>query len=103
VTREAIGAAIARDWPRGVCHFCGIRDEQVDGDRHRWHSSRQDVCSAPGCIVQLNAAIDRAMMLLRRGNRKRSPGEIHRLQQEERRLKRQQYRARRAQRKGRAA
>jgi hypothetical protein len=101
--RNAIGAAIAREWPSGVCHFCDIRDEHVDGDRRCWLGVRQTVCNAPGCVIQFNAAIDRTIAMLRRSRRKRSPGEIHQLQAEERRQKRRRYKAKQAQRKGRAA
>jgi hypothetical protein len=103
MNREAVGAAIARDWVRGVCHYCAIHDEQVDGDRHRWLTAMQNVCDARGCVVQFGADIDRAIALQQRSRKKMSPADVHKLQREERRERRKLYRAKQAQRKGRAA
>jgi len=103
MNRDAIAAALARSWPRGVCHFCELRDEQVDGDRHRWLNEQQNVCSATGCVIQMRNAVDRAMALQQRGRRKLTPPEVHELKMQKIRKRRQKYRAKQAQRKGRAA
>ena len=97
--REWMADAIAASWPAGICHFCGIPDERVDGDRIRWVDSRRAVCSQPGCVRRFGSEVEKALHAAR-PKRKRSPAEVHALILEERRRKRREYRLRR---KGRAA
>lgn len=98
--RAQLAARIAGRWPAGVCHFCGIRDEQVDGDRIRWINDERSVCSQVGCVRQFNAEIGRAAFAGQRKPRKRTPADISELKEQERR---QRAAAARARRKGRVA
>jgi hypothetical protein len=84
----------------GVCRFCGIAEDQVDGDKRRWLGESRTVCDAPACIRAHYAEIDRRKYVDRQKSRKRSPGEIHELIKKERREKRKAARSRQ---KGRAA
>lgn len=45
----------------GVCQYCGVRDELVDGDGLRWHDVARTCCSQHGCVKQY----ERAERLLR--------------------------------------
>jgi hypothetical protein len=92
--RERIAERIAQRAPARVCRYCGIRDEQVDGDRRRWLNRERNLCNAPGCIRQWSAMLDRAVAAANRRPRKRTPAEIHQLKLQEKRDARRRYRAR---------
>lgn len=36
----------------GVCQYCGVTDDQVDGDKLCWHDSNRDCCTRPSCVKQ---------------------------------------------------
>ena len=93
---------VTRDWREGVCHFCGIRDEQVDGDRIRWYDAKRRICSQPGCVRRFQIAVEQEAHRLRRLRRtgKRTPAQVHEQILEERKARR---RAARLRRKGKAA
>lgn len=97
--RERIAAQLALDWPEGVCHYCAIADDQVDGDRIRWLGRRRKVCNQSGCVRRFNADIDRAEPEDRQARRKRTPGDIHLLKMQEKRERRAVSRARSRKRK----
>lgn len=100
---ERAAVLVASSWPAGVCHFCGLTEEHVDGDRVRWFNTSRTVCSQPGCIRQFGFEIDRWELRHRRP-RKLSPADVHELIREEAKRKRRQYReAAKARRKGRVA
>lgn len=80
-------------WPSGVCHFCGVPDAEVDGDRRRWVTDARNVCSDPGCIRAFHAAVDLAEGRATKRARKRSPAEVHAQIVEEERIRRRRYRA----------
>lgn len=96
--RQAAAAAVARDWPEGVCHFCGVTAEQVDGDRIRWLGQRRTVCSQPGCVRRLWLAVDQEERRTHQARRKRTPADIHQLKLAEAKARRRASR-----RKGKAA
>ena len=73
----------------GVCRFCGITDEQIDGDRVRWLGESRTVCSKPACIRAHYAAVDRRKSEHRQRTRKLSPAEIHALILKKRKRSRQ--------------
>jgi hypothetical protein len=97
--RERIAAELARDWPEGVCHYCTISDDQVDGDRVRWLGRRRKVCNRSICVKRFNVDIDRAEMEDRQVTRKRTPADIHLLKMQEKRERRAASRARSRKRK----
>lgn len=72
---QALAATIARRWPVNVCRFCGITEDQVDGDRVRWTNMFHNVCSGPGCVRRFELMVKQPKPL-RRG--KLTPGEVHR-------------------------
>lgn len=84
----------------GVCRFCGITDDQIDGDKRGWLGPSRTVCNRPSCIRAHYAERDRAEGEDAKKRRKRTPGEIHQFMLEERREKRRRARQLR---KGRAA
>jgi hypothetical protein len=63
----------------GRCRFCGITEDQIDGDRHRWLGDSRTVCAKPACIRAHYAEADRRKFEDRQRNRKRTPAEIHEL------------------------
>ena len=64
----------------GRCRFCGITEDQIDGDRHRWlGDSRTGVREAGLHPRPLCAEADRRKFEDRQRNRKRTPAEIHEL------------------------
>jgi len=96
-------AFVSMNWTADECHYCGITDAEVDGDRVRWFNASRTVCSQPGCISQFDVEIARFEQRHRRP-RKLSPAEVHELIREEAKRKRRQYReAAKARRKGRVA
>lgn len=101
--RSAIAVKLARDWPEGICRYCAIAEERVDGDRIRWLGRRRTVCNQPGCVRKFGLDIDRAEKADRRAKRKRTPAEIHELILDEKRRKRPASRERSRQRKKAAA
>lgn len=92
--REQVEEAAAAAWPRGVCHFCEVEEDRVDGDRIRWLRVERNVCSQPGCIRAFSAVVERALARLTRRPRKLSPGQVHELILEKERKKRREYRER---------
>jgi hypothetical protein len=38
----------------GVCQFCSVTDDQVDGDRLRWHDAGRTCCSKYACTKQFH-------------------------------------------------
>jgi hypothetical protein len=92
--RQAIAANVAQSWQPGFCHYCGVTEEQVDGDHIRWLGAKRTVCSQPGCIRRFNSDIDRAIARIRQTQRKRTPADIHALKIEERRARRRASRLR---------
>jgi hypothetical protein len=86
---------VTRSWPSGVCHFCGVLDEQVDGDRIRWADAHRSVCNQPGCLRRFRIEVDREGQRLRAANRRRTPAEVHEQIMKERRERRTAARARR--------
>lgn len=106
MNRASAAALLTRHWVAGVCHFCGVGEDEIDGDRLRWYDGSRAVCSRPGCIRQFADLVDRAAQPVPRP-RRLSPGEVHARIMEERRRKRKQYReaakARRSAGKGHAA
>lgn len=92
---------VAMNWTPGMCHFCGITDAEVDGDRVRWFNAWRTVCSKPGCIRQFDAEVAR-WERRHRAPRRLNSAEVHELIREETKQKRKQYReAAKARRKGR--
>lgn len=81
----------------GVCRFCSITEDQIDGDKHCWLGPSRTVCNGPPCVRAHYAERDRAELAKKKANRKRTPAEIHQLMIEERRERRRRGR------KGRAA
>lgn len=99
--RLRMAETIQREWRDGVCHYCGVTDAEIDGDRIAWLGRRRRVCNRPGCARQFWGDVDRALARqVQLRPRKKSPAEVHALIQEEKRRKRREYRLRR---KGRAA
>lgn len=86
--RQAVAGVVARERPAGICHYCRVTEEQVDGDRIRWLGTKRTVCSQPGCIRKFDIDIDREIARQRQTKRKRTPAEIHALKIEERRSRR---------------
>lgn len=81
----------------GVCRYCHVTDDQVDGDRLRWHDAERTCCSQYACVKQY----ERAAQITRDFRpRRRSPAEVHQQIVAEHRERRRRARART---KGRAA
>jgi len=85
----------------GHCRFCGCSGDSCrlpsgGGDRCTWLDLGRTVCSAPACLRRHSDAARAAQGK----RRKRTPGEIHALMQQERRERRREARARK---KGKAA
>lgn len=77
----------------GVCRFCKVKEDQVDGDKLSWHCTDRTCCSNYACVRQHWAEIDRAKRIrTTTANRKRTPAEIHQLILDEKRAKRRRYR-----------
>jgi hypothetical protein len=34
----------------GVCAYCGVTDEQIDGNRLSWHDASRTCCSKYACV-----------------------------------------------------
>jgi hypothetical protein len=78
VVNQPRPANVARPTP-GRCRFCGITEDQIDGDRHRWLGDSRTVCAKPACIRAHYAEADRRKFEDRQRKRKRTPAEIHEL------------------------
>ena len=86
--------------PAGRCRFCRCAGDSCrlpDGERCGWLTMERTVCSSPPCLRAHFAQVARHSA---KATRKRTPGEIHQLMQQERRERR---RAARARKKGKAA
>jgi hypothetical protein len=84
----------------GRCRFCGCAGDSCrlpDGDRCNWLALDRNVCTSPPCLRAHFAVVARVKA---RASRKRTPGDIHQLMQQE---KRDRRRAARARKKGKAA
>jgi hypothetical protein len=43
-----------------VCSYCGVTDEQIDGNRLSWHDASRTCCSKYACVkMHHNAARER--------------------------------------------
>lgn len=40
----------------GVCLYCGVTDEQVDGNKLSWHDASRVCCSKYACVTRHHAA-----------------------------------------------
>jgi hypothetical protein len=74
----------------GICEFCGITDDEVDGDRIAWVDFQRNCCSKSACVRARNEKIRR-----QRAQRpqRRTPADIHALKIQEAKAKRARYRA----------
>lgn len=79
-------------WPAGVCHYCGITDADVDGDRIGWLTPARCVCNQFACRRKFENAKRELARDLRQATRKRTPAEIHELKTKERAAKRRRNR-----------
>lgn len=84
---------IGADWPVGICHYCGVADAQVDGDKVCWLDSTRRICNRPPCIQRFHADLERVAGAVARATRRRNSAEIHELIREQAKQKRRQYRA----------
>jgi hypothetical protein len=76
----------------GVCQFCAVTDDQVDGDKLCWHDGRHTCCSRYACVKRYKAQLRQKHREWVAAGRKRSPAEIYELQQKERRDRNRRYR-----------
>jgi hypothetical protein len=81
----------------GICRFCRITEDQIDGDKRSWLGPSRTVCNNPSCVRAHYADRDRVEVAAKKSRRKRTSAEIHQLMIEERRERRRRSR------KGRAA
>jgi hypothetical protein len=79
----------------GLCRFCHCTEQKPctlpSGDECWWFDKDRTVCTNPQCI---NAFTCLLAQLRAKAERKRTPGDIHRLMQEERRERRRASKAR---------
>jgi hypothetical protein len=92
IDRVVVQENVAQAWPAGVCHYCGIADAAVDGDRVCWLGRQRNVCNRVGCVRRFSADVNARVRALDRPKRKRTPAEIHEIKIEERRARRRQQR-----------
>jgi hypothetical protein len=87
----------------GVCRYCHCTEDNAcripGGDACSWFVADRTVCNKPSCITAWFAYQRRAAAQADQRPKKRTPGQIHALMQEERRARRRAQRAR----KGRVA
>jgi hypothetical protein len=76
----------------GVCQFCKVTDDQVDGNKLSWHNGARNCCSRYDCVKKYYAQLKRARQRFQSETRKRTPGEIYELQKQERRDRNRRYR-----------
>jgi hypothetical protein len=76
----------------GICQFCKVTDDQVDGDKLSWHNAARNCCSKFDCVKRYRAQIRLARQKWIAAGRKRSPAEIYELQRTERRARNKRYR-----------
>ena len=83
----------------GQCRFCHCTESNAcklpTGDPCGWMDGTRTVCTAPGCQIAYFAEQRRLMAMSSRATRKRTPGQIHALMQEEKNAKRRAARAKR--------
>jgi hypothetical protein len=75
----------------GVCEFCHVTDDQVDGCRLSWFDDTRTCCSKSGCI-KARGEKARRRKVATPAPRRRTPADIHALIVEERKAKRKRYR-----------
>jgi len=73
----------------GVCQFCHITDDEVDGSRRSWLDDSRTCCNGFACIKANREKLARAKA---QRPRPRTPADIHRLIVEERKAKAKRYR-----------
>ena len=78
--------------PPGVCRFCKVTEDQVDGDKRSWLGKDRTCCSDYGCVRQHWAEVDRAKANARQATRRRSPAEVHRAIIAEQKARAKRYR-----------
>ncbi len=81
----------------GRCRFCKCTESNActlpDGDPCSWFAADRTVCTAPACIAAFFIEQRRAMAMADKRAKKRTPGQIHALMQEEKRARRRAQRA----------
>jgi hypothetical protein len=77
----------------GICEFCKITDDEIDGCRISWLDSSRTCCNKFACRKQHEQKIAAEKTARMRAARRRTPGEIHQLIKEEAKAKRARYRA----------
>lgn len=40
----------------GVCRYCGVTDDQVDGNKLSWHDAERTCCSKYACVKKHHSA-----------------------------------------------
>lgn len=93
--RERAIAVLTAAWVRGECHYCHVRDAEVDGDKIAWFRPERDLCNQYGCRRRFESAVMQVQIRMApRRPPKRTPAEIHELKMQERRDARRRSRAR---------
>jgi hypothetical protein len=76
----------------GVCQFCRVTDDEVDGNKLSWHNTARNCCSRYACVSRYKEQIRRARRDFQSKTRKKTPAEICELQRQERQAKNRRYR-----------
>ena len=72
----------------GICQFCGITDDEVDGCRIAWVNNERTCCSKSACVRERNRKARRRA----EKPRPRTPADIHQLIKDEAKARRARYR-----------